>query len=73
MSRLAGEGLVTRAIDAADRRRSINRLTASGKGLLTRLDRHVSNAAKETMGHLGRARLTALVDLLEAFDPPPLS
>jgi DNA-binding MarR family transcriptional regulator len=73
MSGLAREGLVVRATDATDRRRSINRLTASGKGLLTRLDRHVSSAAKETMGHLGRARLTALVDLLEAFDPPPLS
>jgi DNA-binding MarR family transcriptional regulator len=73
MSGLAREGLVVRATDAADRRRSINRITASGKRLLTRLDRDVSKAANETMGHLGRARLTALLDLLDAFEPPPLS
>src|SRR3954462_12734736 len=47
LSGLARDGLVVRAPDATDRRRSINRLTASGKGLLTRLDCHVSSAAKE--------------------------
>jgi DNA-binding MarR family transcriptional regulator len=73
MSGLARERLVVRANDPADRRRSINRITPSGKAVLTRLDRDVSKAAKQTMGHLGRVRLTALIDLLEAFDPPPMS
>jgi DNA-binding MarR family transcriptional regulator len=73
MSGLAREGLIARATDATDRRRSINRVTAAGRRLLTRLDRDVSEAAKRTMGHLGRARLTALRDLLRAFEPPPLS
>jgi DNA-binding MarR family transcriptional regulator len=72
VSGLAREGLIVRATDAADRRRSINRITASGRSLLTRLDRDVSEAARQTMGHLGRARLTALLGLLEAFEPPPL-
>jgi DNA-binding MarR family transcriptional regulator len=72
VSGLAREGLIVRATDAADRRRSINRITASGRSLLTRLDRDVSEAARQTMGHLGRARLTALLGLLEAFEPPSL-
>jgi DNA-binding MarR family transcriptional regulator len=72
VSGLAREGLVVRATDATDRRRSINRITAAGRSLLTRLDRDVSEAARQTMGHLGRARLAALLDLLVAFAPPPV-
>jgi DNA-binding MarR family transcriptional regulator len=71
ISGLAREGLVVRSIDADDRRRSINRITAAGKALLRRLDRDVAEAAKQTLGHLGRHRLTALHDLLVAFAPPP--
>jgi DNA-binding MarR family transcriptional regulator len=70
ISGLEREGLVVRATDPADRRRSINTITASGKTLLNRLDHDVAQAAKETMGHLGRKRLTSLLDLLVAFAPP---
>jgi DNA-binding MarR family transcriptional regulator len=73
MSGLQRDGLVVRSTDAEDRRRSINRITAAGKALLRRLDRDVPAAAKQTLGSLGRARLTALRDLLVAFAPPPLS
>src|SRR2546423_7060745 len=66
VSGLTLEGLVVRATDPTDRRRSIIRITGSGRSLLTRLDRDVSEAAKRTMGHLGRARLTALLHLLDA-------
>ena len=71
ISGLERDGLVVRQTDAKDRRRSINRITAAGKALLSRLDHDVAEAAKQTMGHLGRNRLTALLDLLVAFAPPP--
>jgi DNA-binding MarR family transcriptional regulator len=71
MSGLERDGLVVRSTDAEDRRRSINRITAAGKALLRRLDRDVPAAAKQTLGSLGRTRLTALRDLLLAFAPPP--
>src|SRR6266705_1929900 len=71
MSGLERAGFVVRGTDADDRRRSTNRITAAGKALLNRLDRDVADAAKQTLGHLGRTRLTALRDLLVAFAPPP--
>src|SRR5207237_3835289 len=70
MSGLEQDGLVVRSTDADDRRRSINRITAAGRALLNRLDRAVADAAKQTMGHLDRKRLTALRDLLVEFAPP---
>ena len=70
MSGLAGAGFVVRGTDANDRRRSTNRITAAGKALLNRLDRDVAEAAKQSLGSLGRTRLTALRDLLVAFAPP---
>src|SRR3989440_10836877 len=70
MSGLARAGLVVRGTDATDRRRSTNRITAAGRALLRRLGRDVPEAAEETLGHLGRSRLTALRDLLVAFAPP---
>ena len=73
MSGLAGAGLVVRGTDSNDRRRSTNRITAAGRALLRRLNRDVADAAKQTLGHLGRTRLTALRDLLVAFVPPQLS
>jgi len=71
MSGLERAGFVARETDADDRRRSTNRITPAGKALLNRLDRAVADAAKQTLGHLGRTRLTALRDLLVAFAPPP--
>ena len=73
MSGLARAGLVVRGTDSDDRRRSTNRITAAGRALLRRLNRDVADAAKQTLGHLGRTRLTALRDLLVAFVPPQLS
>ena len=73
VSGLERDGLVARHTDANDRRRSINRITLAGRALLRRLDRDVAEAAKQTLGHLGRKRLTALLDLLVEFAPPPLS
>src|SRR5437763_8328010 len=70
MSGLARAGLVVRGTDSDDRRRSTNRITAGGKALLRRLDGDVAEAAKHSLGSLGRTRLTALRDLLVAFAPP---
>ena len=73
VSGLERDGLVVRQTDVGDRRRSINRITPAGKALLGRLDRDVAEAAKQTLSHLGRNRLTTLLDLLVEFAPPPLS
>src|SRR5207245_4980649 len=70
ISGLERAGFVVRGTDADDRRRRTNRITAAGKALLRRLDRGVPAAGNETLGHLGRTRLTALRDLLVAFAPP---
>ena len=70
MSGLAGAGFVVRGTAADDRRRSTNRITAAGRALLNRLDRDVAGAAKQSLGSLGRTRLTTLRDLLVAFAPP---
>jgi DNA-binding MarR family transcriptional regulator len=70
-SGLEREGFVVRQTDAKDRRRSINRITPAGRALLSRLDHDVAAAARQTMGHLGRDRLKALLKLLVAFAPPP--
>jgi DNA-binding MarR family transcriptional regulator len=73
ISGLERDGLVVRKTDDNDRRRSINRITAGGKALLTRLDQSVAQAAKQTMAHLGRKRLTDLLELLVEFAPPARS
>ena len=70
MSGLARAGFVVRGTDSNDRRRSTNRITAAGRALLRRLDRDVADAAKQSLGSLGRTRLTTLRDLLVAFAPP---
>src|SRR5712671_4417009 len=71
ISGLERVGFVVRQTDAKDRRRSINRITPTGRALLSRLDQDVAGAAKRTMGHLGHNRLNALLKLLVAFAPPP--
>jgi DNA-binding MarR family transcriptional regulator len=73
ISGLEHRGFVVRKTDANDRRRSINRITAAGRALLGRLDHDVAAAARSTMGHLGPARLKALLKLLIAFAPPSSS
>ena len=73
MSGLARAGLVVRGTDSNDRRRTTNRITAAGRALLRRLDPAVADAAKQSLGSLGRTRLIALRDLLVAFAPLQLS
>src|SRR2546423_12110030 len=49
MSGLARGGLVVRATDSDDRRRSANRITGAGRTLLRGLDGEVSDAGKRTL------------------------
>src|SRR3954467_6098570 len=70
ISGLERAGFVVRQTDAKDRRRSINRITPAGRTVLSGLDHDVADAARQTMGHLGRNRLNALLKLLVAFAPP---
>src|SRR5438105_418201 len=70
MSGLAHVGLVVRGTDSDDRRRSTNRIAAAGRALLRRLDDDVADAAKQTLGSLGRTRLAALRDAPRRFAPP---
>src|SRR5437588_6088481 len=71
ISGLERDGLVVRKTDANDRRRSINRITAAGRAVLSRLDRDVVQAAKQNMVHIGRKRLTTHLVPHVAFAPPP--
>ena len=70
MAGLARQGRVARRRDANDRRKSVNRITASGRALLSRLDGEVAEAARQTFGHVDRDRLTALLELLGVVTPP---
>src|SRR5256884_4506285 len=70
MSGMARAGFVVRGTDSNHPRRSTNRITAAGGALLRRLGRAGADAAQQSLGSLGRTRLTALRDLLVAFAPP---
>lgn len=64
LDRLEEMGLVERERDAGDRRLVNARITAEGRAVLRRLERPVAELHERQFGHLGRAELRALVDLL---------
>ncbi len=66
LDRLEKRGLISRCREAKDRRTVLTRITAAGLKLLARLDEPVQQAHKKQLGHLGRARLKALAELLSA-------
>src|SRR5690348_8868224 len=66
LDRLEKRGLISRCREAKDRRTVLTRITAAGLKLLMRLDEPVQEAHKKQLGHLGRARLKALAELLSA-------
>jgi DNA-binding MarR family transcriptional regulator len=57
-------GLVERERDNADRRQVTTRITAEGLRVLAELDRPVTEIHEEQLGHMTRAELRSLIDLL---------
>jgi DNA-binding MarR family transcriptional regulator len=64
LDRLEKRGLVTRSRCQKDRRVVTATLTPQGRKLLGTLDRPVEEFARSLLGHLGKGRLAALIELL---------
>lgn len=64
LDRLERQGLVARARDARDRRVVTAVLTDAGRAALAALDAPVAARHRAQLGHLGEARLKALLELL---------
>jgi DNA-binding MarR family transcriptional regulator len=65
LDRLAKRELISRSRDAKDRRTVMARITQEGLELLARLDGPVRDMHRKQLGHLGRARLETLCELLK--------
>ena len=65
LDRLEERGLVGRARDRDDRRVITTRITGDGLRLLEQLEKPIAETHARQLGHLGEARLHALIDLLE--------
>jgi DNA-binding MarR family transcriptional regulator len=66
LDRLEKRGLASRCRETKDRRMVLTRITDEGLALLARLDEPVQEIHHEQLGHLGRERLQALVELARA-------
>ncbi len=66
LDRLEKRRLVSRCRESKDRRMVKVRITSEGLKLLTLLDEPVQQAHRKQLGHLGRERLQALTELLQA-------
>lgn len=69
LDRLEGQGLVTRARSAADRRVVTTRITDQGLAVLAELDEPLAALHRHQLGHLGEEKLAALLALLEEATP----
>jgi DNA-binding MarR family transcriptional regulator len=66
LDRLEKRGLIARCRETKDRRMVMARITPEGLKLLARLDAPVEESHRKQLGHLGRERLRALAELLQA-------
>jgi DNA-binding MarR family transcriptional regulator len=66
LDRLEKRGLISRSRETKDRRMVMARITPDGLKLLARLDEPVEKGHRKQLGHLGRGRLRALIELLQA-------
>jgi DNA-binding MarR family transcriptional regulator len=66
LDRLEKRGLISRCRETEDRRMVMARITPEGLKVLSRLDAPVEEAHRRQMGHLGKERLRALAELLDA-------
>lgn len=71
LDRLEKRGLIARWRDVKDRRIVLARITPEGLKTLDRLDEPVQEGHRRQLGHLGRARLKALCELLRAARGQP--
>ena len=71
LDRLEKRGLIARWRDSKDRRMVLARITQEGLKMLDRLDRPMQEGHRKQLGHLGRARLKALSELLRAARREP--
>lgn len=65
LARLEEGWYITRARSEEDRRVVIARISDRGRGALMRLDAPVDSAIRAALGHLGTARMEALIASLE--------
>ena len=65
LDRLEKRGLIVRERTAADRRVVLASITAEGLKLLKQLDQPVIDLHVKQLGHMGKEKLKALIDLLE--------
>ena len=65
LDRLESQGLAARQRSAQDRRVVTTRITPAGRELLARLDRPTEALLEQQLGHLSRAQMRTLSDLLE--------
>lgn len=66
LDRLEKRDLISRRREAKDRRTVLTRITPQGLDLLARLDKPVQHAHRKQMGHMSRAQLRQLSQLLRA-------
>jgi len=66
LDRLEKRGLISRCRETKDRRMVMARIAPQGLKLLSLLDEPIQQGHRKQLGHLGRDRLRALVDLLQA-------
>jgi len=66
LDRLEKRTLISRCRETKDRRMVVAQITPDGLKLLARLDEPVTQAHRKQLGHLGRERLRALTELLQA-------
>jgi DNA-binding MarR family transcriptional regulator len=67
LDRLEARGLISRERPANNRRMVVARITDEGLRLLSELDAPVAESNRRLAGHLGKARLKTLNELLEAL------
>ena len=66
LDRLEKRGLISRCRESKDRRMVMATITPEGLDLLARMDEPVRAMHRSQLGHLGRERLAALTELLQA-------
>jgi len=65
LDRLERRDLISRCRETKDRRMVMARITPEGLKLLARTDEPVRDTHRSQLGHLGRERLRALMELLQ--------